>query len=325
MQLTIENFQIYKNISLKFEEGLTIITGPSNSGKSSIMRALSTLVLNPSSNLEDISYGEDRMSINLKLKNKSYTYSKSKEGTSYQIDQLSYSKIGRDNLFKLDETFPFVLDEEDNILNIQGEWNQMFPFDRKDSGLFKLFEDVFALINSTDMNKLLNSENSRLKKEIQDNQLQTLKFQNLTTKIDSLTKFNFDSLMSLNLSVIELDKLNFISIEPLKSLDLIKLDDYLEINSINYPIQTLSLSESSNLNIDLTEYIELDSLVNLDSIKLMDNINIINDNLDILSESLEVFNINPELILIESLNSKLSSLKDKLSVIDICPLCNKVM
>ena len=113
MKLILENFQIYEKLEIDFKDGLTIISGPSDSGKTSIMRALETLILNPSSNLEDIREGASFMKITLELNNKSYSYKKNHEGTTYCINNIEYSKIGRDNLCDISKEFNFVLDEED--------------------------------------------------------------------------------------------------------------------------------------------------------------------------------------------------------------------
>ena len=48
LKVTIENFQSISKGELEFTQGINIIVGQSNSGKSAILRAIKGSVLNPS-------------------------------------------------------------------------------------------------------------------------------------------------------------------------------------------------------------------------------------------------------------------------------------
>ena len=48
---TIENYQIIKKGSILIRPGITLITGPSNNGKSSIFKAYKQIIYNLSGNI----------------------------------------------------------------------------------------------------------------------------------------------------------------------------------------------------------------------------------------------------------------------------------
>lgn len=328
MKLILENFQIYEKLEIDFKDGLTIISGPSDSGKTSIMRALETLILNPSSNLEDIREGASFMKITLELNNKSYSYKKNHEGTTYCINNIEYSKIGRDNLCDISKEFNFVLDEEDEVLNVQGEWNTMFPFGRKDAGLFKLFEDVFKIINSSEYVKMFNSENLRIKKEINMISDKINSNDVLKEKIDVCLsdKYNENHLIDLNEKLTRLKNVKFIDINPIDTIDVIttKLFDIQHKRSIlsrkvvDINIDNISISDNYKY---LTA---INSLRRLNDINKLEPIEYIETKLSLIQNVRELMNkISLSNLRIETLNKKLEELNEELNKINICPTCNQ--
>lgn len=65
----IQNFQSHRNTKLKFDHGINAIVGPSNSGKSAILRAMEWVLLNSPSGTDFISMGEDFAEVTIFLEN----------------------------------------------------------------------------------------------------------------------------------------------------------------------------------------------------------------------------------------------------------------
>ena len=268
------------------------------------------------------------MKITLELNNKSYSYKKNHEGTTYCINNIEYSKIGRDNLCDISKEFNFVLDEEDEVLNVQGEWNTMFPFGRKDAGLFKLFEDVFKIINSSEYVKMFNSENLRIKKEINMISDKINSNDVLKEKIDVCLsdKYNENHLIDLNEKLVRLKNVKFIDINPIDTIDVIttKLFDIQHKRSIlsrkvvDINIDNISISDNY-------KYLAaINSLRRLNDINKLEPIEYIETKLSLIQKVRELMNkISLSNLRIETLNKKLEELNEELNKINICPTCNQ--
>ena len=66
-KLVLENFQIHKKLELDFDPGVTVIVGPSNRGKSSILRALNWITFNKPSGTMFRTWESNRTSASLLL------------------------------------------------------------------------------------------------------------------------------------------------------------------------------------------------------------------------------------------------------------------
>ncbi len=86
-RLTLRNFQAHEKIVIDFNPGITTIVGPSDVGKSAIIRALSWVLYNQPSGEAFIKHGEERVQARLRL-----------DG-----DQLIVRERGKENLYRLDE------------------------------------------------------------------------------------------------------------------------------------------------------------------------------------------------------------------------------
>lgn len=66
-KLEIENFQSHQNTVISFSKGLNVITGPSDQGKTAILRALKWVLYNEPRGTEFIRHGTDHAKVTLKL------------------------------------------------------------------------------------------------------------------------------------------------------------------------------------------------------------------------------------------------------------------
>lgn len=65
--IEIVNFQSHDNTKLKFDEGVNVIIGPSDSGKTAVIRAMKWIFFNEPSGTDIIKKGEDSAKVTLKL------------------------------------------------------------------------------------------------------------------------------------------------------------------------------------------------------------------------------------------------------------------
>jgi energy-coupling factor transporter ATP-binding protein EcfA2 len=147
--LTIDNFQSIAHADLVFKPGITMIVGQSNSGKTAIFRAIMGMLTNPTKAKYRIKHGTNELSVNLRYDNNAIVWKRNaKSGSSYEVNGQEYQKIGTQDLFDILENNGFIRDWDDNVMNVEGEWNLPFPFDRTPAETFRLFENVLCVTDS---------------------------------------------------------------------------------------------------------------------------------------------------------------------------------
>lgn len=160
MKLKIKNFQAIKSEEIEFTPGVTLITGPTDNGKTAIFRALQSFLTNSADSAGFINgdairdKGESaELCVTLEEEGlPKIEFHRDKSKAWYIIDGKKYSKLARTNIFDI---YPemhkkFVYEPEDprKILNFQTENNLAFPFDRSDTEMFKLFERIFNITDT---------------------------------------------------------------------------------------------------------------------------------------------------------------------------------
>lgn len=165
LNVNLKNFQSISEADLEFTEGLNLIVGQSNSGKTAILRAVTSVVNNPSRGKLYIKKGTGSTEVTINLDGNSITWKRTPSESTYVINGETFKKTGRDNLFDLETNSGFVQDDSGNIMNIEGEWNLPFPFDRTPSELFKLFENIFCISDSAVILKSFKEEEGNVVRE----------------------------------------------------------------------------------------------------------------------------------------------------------------
>lgn len=163
--IDLSNFQSIGYASLEFEKGITLLVGQSNSGKSAVLRAIKAVLNNPSRAKAYIKNGHNTTNVTISTAQNNISWARSEKGSSYAINGEEYSKTGNQTLFDLLPRNGFVRDDEDNIMNIEGELDLPFPFDRTPSQLFKLFENIFCVSDSALIIKTFKDDETRDTKE----------------------------------------------------------------------------------------------------------------------------------------------------------------
>jgi predicted ATP-dependent endonuclease of OLD family len=168
LKVSLTNFQSISEAQLEFVQGINLIIGQSNSGKSAILRAIKGAVLNPSGSQKYIKNGTKGFKVALEYNNNNIEWSREKS-PKYKINGEDYLKVGNSNLTNVLDKSGFVLDEANNLMNVESELELPFPFDKNNSELFKLFEkNIFCVSDSTSIIKLIKADEDEANK-LKDN------------------------------------------------------------------------------------------------------------------------------------------------------------
>lgn len=181
--IDLKNFQSIAEADLEFTPGINLIVGQSNSGKTAILRAVNAVIDNPTRGKYYIKKGAKSSEVDINYEGNNIGWKRTPSESTYEINGELFKKTGRDNLFDLNKNTGFVTDSSGNVMNIEGEWNLPFPFDRTPSELFKLFENVFCISDSAVILKSFKDEEASI---VKDKLVQEDKLARLNKKHDAL-------------------------------------------------------------------------------------------------------------------------------------------
>lgn len=164
MRLKYKDVCSFRNAQIDFPKGnLIAIVGETNAGKSAIFYSFLDGFTN-SPNFKkyinvDALKENPKAFARIELTDEEYdNWFQVESGINYlyyRANDAKYEKVGRKNIFELTEgTIPGLLyDPEDTrqIMNIQGEDDGFFPIDRTDSQIFKTYERLLSLSNTSDV------------------------------------------------------------------------------------------------------------------------------------------------------------------------------
>jgi energy-coupling factor transporter ATP-binding protein EcfA2 len=179
MKLKIENFQSLEGITeLEFKPGISLIVGPSNSGKTALQRALKGLILNYRGDVKKyLTHFKDHLQVDLQLTEDGtvYSWTKTAKGqTEYQIidqdgDVQNYEKCGNEDIYSFEPNFPFVLRDK-QLINLYTEKEGLpFPFNLNDVELFKMFEELYNISSSAVIFKFMKKLETQTNSNISTN------------------------------------------------------------------------------------------------------------------------------------------------------------
>lgn len=142
-KVSIKNYQIIKDASLDFIPGLNVIIGPSNNGKSSIIKAIKALIYTVPGTTP-IRNGQSFYAVGINYNNHTVILQKGLKESVYIVDGEKYTKYG----VNTPEIVSKSLNIKELVLNGNKEqlnfWDQMkYPFliDRTSTELFKFIID----------------------------------------------------------------------------------------------------------------------------------------------------------------------------------------
>ena len=189
LKVTIENFQSISKGELEFTQGINIIVGQSNSGKSAILRAVKGAVLNTSGSQKYIKNGTKGFKVGIEYQGNSIEWSRTSRSPEYVINGEKYAKTGSSNLLDFLVNSGFTLDENKSLMNVESELELPFPFDKSNSELFKLFEkNIFCISDSTAITKLIKSDEEETASRKDNAEYELTRLQDKLTAIEELEK-----------------------------------------------------------------------------------------------------------------------------------------
>ena len=359
LKLHIENFQSIKKCTLCFDIGINLIVGQSNSGKTACIRALDALLTNTSDAKSMVQHGSRQATVTMELDDyPKVTWTRTATASTYDIGEEHYEKTGRTNLFELMHDCGFVLDDKKNVVNIQGEWDTLFPFSRNESELFKLFENIFCLPDSSVILHKIKQDDDTCSKQIKDHEQQIktnkLKLDSVKTYLDVIDSDILiegkDFLTSQGKKLDEMNRLydnlkvdlsRLTKIKDIKQVPNLELDSFFEMDSTLEYLESKSKlldSDIKTLDVDLTDlssyfiidntYKEIASKIKLlkfdiKPLQLDTSFYESFNRLDSTFKEIEIVsnsidNLDKELV---ELNKTKEELEKELSKIASCPLC----
>lgn len=191
MKIKFKNFQSLRSEEVNIRPGMTLITGPTNSGKTAIFRGLLALLTNSvdaPNFINGIAVQEngDNAELSVSLIDEDIPkieFHRNKSKAWYMIDGKKYSKLARSNIFDIypDLRRKFIYDPQDSrkVLNFQTEEQLAFPFDKSDGEMFKLFEHIFNITDTRLVIDTMKKEEDEVNFKLSQNQSEK---QNLTEK-----------------------------------------------------------------------------------------------------------------------------------------------
>ena len=143
MQVQISNYQILKKASLEFIPGLNVIIGPSNNGKSSILKAIKALVFTIPGTTP-IRSGQSNYTVGIQYNGHIVILQKGLKESVYMVDKEKYSKFGQttpeivSNSLNIKE---LILNGNKEQLNFWDQMNYPFLLDKSSVETFRFIID----------------------------------------------------------------------------------------------------------------------------------------------------------------------------------------
>lgn len=167
MEIVVKNYQILESAKVILD-GIVLITGVNNSGKTSIQRALKSLILNQS-NESNVRSGTSAFMIGIKDEKNEVIFRKSlKEGNLFRVNDVSYKKVGKDKLSKIYPKFDIkeIQVSNRNVLPNFIFFGELgFPFNMSDNEIYEIFYRYMGLGTVEEIAEDVRSEIKRLKAE----------------------------------------------------------------------------------------------------------------------------------------------------------------
>ena len=95
MRLNLSNFQAHESLDLLLDPGVTTIVGPSDVGKSAIMRALKWVACNNPAGTEFIRWGSKRAVVSIETDDGSVVRTRSASVNKYELNGREFVAFGK--------------------------------------------------------------------------------------------------------------------------------------------------------------------------------------------------------------------------------------
>lgn len=218
MKVEVQDYQIIKKAKAEFIPGLNIIIGPSNNGKTSLIKAIKSLLYTEPGNTP-IRNGQPNYKVGLEYNGHRVILQKGKD-SFYSVDGEKYSKYGTST----PEEVSNALEIRELVLNGNKEqinfWNQMnYPFllDKGSTDLFRFIVDSGDSDKVSESLKSIVKDRQTLEKKINEYQSNILMLDGQINDLEDKTK-NSDIILDTCNKIIEMQS----KINRLRTLEQIK-------------------------------------------------------------------------------------------------------
>ena len=309
MIIKAKNFEIIDDLNLELKDGITVIVGASNNGKSSIIRLLRAILYNLNGDAS-IQQGQDAYTLGI-IDNGSKVIVKrdmtASNKTVYSVNGTILKKVGRNIVPEVEDALNIkVVDINKKKVELNFITQMAFPFLIGETGSF-IYDFLSSSSNQTDFSELLKLMKTD-QKEISDNkknlegQTDVLKdmFQTSKDTYEKLQDVNTvtDMIFDFDTKIQYLQKLE----DTIKSLEYADANIFNLNNKMDYLLERIKvLSDLDNIISDYND--------NLEMLNFCDYIKSIEDK--ILSQSIT-------LRMLDDLNTEL----DLTSLIELQDICN---
>lgn len=344
MEVLVKDFNCIKTVKMDFQPGFNVIQGPSNSGKSSVIKAIEKCIFNQSGST-NVRHGADNLLVGIRYKGREVYLTKGKN-TKYKVDNEIFEKIGVNQLEQVATALNIkevVLGGEKVKLNFSSQFSYPFLLDKTPGQLYKFIVDSAESESLSDVLKDMAKDIKDLDKSIIQNeaQIDILNKQkaNLENKL-----VDADTILDVSNKILALDS-TYTSINRESELRDKYTDDTASIGILKQRLETLTvdgdlvikmdqLKESYVTSRDIAQkYKTVFSVRQSLSDKLASSVNINTDSLDTLCKSYKTlqdiatryYKVQEQFKDIENkigeLDIALDSEKEKLNKFNVCPLC----
>lgn len=151
-RLTLENFQAHQETVLDFGAGVNVIVGPSDAGKSAIIRALGLLVFNRPAGTQFIRHGTKESRVSLVMDGTTVERVRGKSRNVYVVDGEEFKAPGRDVPPEVSQVLQF------QEINFQGQHDAPFLLSETAGEVGRVLN---GLVDLTVIDRTLSSLNSQ--------------------------------------------------------------------------------------------------------------------------------------------------------------------
>lgn len=175
--VTIKNFQSHANSILRFHKGVNVIIGQSDSGKSSIVRALNFVLLNKARGSSYIKHGTSKCSVSVDINKHNLVRNKGAKCNDFMLDGNTFKGVNTE--------IPKEIKKAANItdINICGQFEPHFLLSLSNGEMAKKLNQI---VNLGDIDAILSNINKQIKDTTQK---QTYENERITKHSKELNSF----------------------------------------------------------------------------------------------------------------------------------------
>lgn len=196
-RITLKDFMSHKNTVIDLDDGVTVLTGPNNIGKSAVVEAIRCVAENPASQ-ELIRHGASKAVVSIELDSgEIITWERTPGYSRYKIfkdgREEIYAKIGNsvpEDVLKLLRISPVVTGDDEEInVHIAPQKDPIFiPSGSKAAGFFAASTEAHYLVKMQQLLKAKADAKKARKKEVEIQILKIRKLIELYEPLDDIEK-----------------------------------------------------------------------------------------------------------------------------------------